>query len=188
MVSKATARNTRIAVRKARMVIDMIRGRQAGEALQLLEFTPKSAAPIVKKLLESAVANARQAQPGLDLDALLRALGEAEASGEPYALLGATYAFVPVMDALAERGRRFGLPAGSLIFDTGGFKGQSREIDPDTFYDGLSHAFGVPRDACLNMYGMTELSTQFYDDGNAVCPLVADRCCLGDGHQATGAR
>ncbi|KMO37612.1 long-chain fatty acid--CoA ligase [Methylobacterium variabile] len=109
---------------------------------------------------------------GLDLDALLRALGEAEASGEPYALLGATYAFVPVMDALAERGRRFGLPAGSLIFDTGGFKGQSREIDPDTFYDGLSHAFGVPRDACLNMYGMTELSTQFYDDGNAVCPPV----------------
>jgi large subunit ribosomal protein L22 len=70
MVSKATARNTRIAVRKARMVIDMIRGRQAGEALQLLEFTPKSAAPLVKKLLESAVANARQAQPGLDLDAL----------------------------------------------------------------------------------------------------------------------
>ena len=70
MVSKATARNTRIAVRKARMVVDMIRGRQAGEALQLLEFTPKSAAPRVKKLLESAVANARQAQPGLDLDAL----------------------------------------------------------------------------------------------------------------------
>ena len=47
MVSKATARNTRIAVRKARMVVDMIRGRQAGEALQLLEFTPKSAAPLV---------------------------------------------------------------------------------------------------------------------------------------------
>ena len=39
MVSKAIARNTRIAVRKARMVVDMIRGRQAGEALQLLEFT-----------------------------------------------------------------------------------------------------------------------------------------------------
>ena len=70
MVSKASARNTRIAVRKARMVIDMIRGRQAGEALQLLEFTPKAAAPIVKKLLESAVANARQGQPGIDVDAL----------------------------------------------------------------------------------------------------------------------
>ncbi|AWN46378.1 long-chain fatty acid--CoA ligase [Methylobacterium terrae] len=111
-------------------------------------------------------------QGGLDLDALLRALGEAEASGAPIALLGATYAFVPVMDALRDRGRRFALPPGSFLFDTGGFKGQSREIEPDAFYDGLSQAFGVPRAACFNMYGMTELSTQFYDDGNAACPPV----------------
>ncbi len=109
---------------------------------------------------------------GLDLDALLAALAEAEASGEPTALLGATYAFVPVLDALKERGRRFALPPGSFLFDTGGFKGQSREIEPDAFYDGLSAAFGVARESCLNMYGMTELSTQFYDDGNAVCPPV----------------
>ncbi|MGX7704357.1 LuxE/PaaK family acyltransferase [Methylobacterium sp. Gmos1] len=109
---------------------------------------------------------------GLDLDALLTALGQAEASGEPIALLGATYAFVPVMDALSAQGRRFALPAGSFLFDTGGFKGQSREIEPDAFYDGLSAAFGVSRSDCLNMYGMTELSTQFYDDGNAVCPPV----------------
>lgn len=109
---------------------------------------------------------------GLDLDGLLAALAEAETSGEPYALLGATYAFVPVMDALAPQGRRIALPSGSFLFDTGGFKGQSREIEPDAFYDGLSRTFGVPRGACLNMYGMTELSTQFYDDGNAACPPV----------------
>ncbi|OAS26394.1 long-chain fatty acid--CoA ligase [Methylobacterium platani] len=109
---------------------------------------------------------------GLDLPALLAALGEAEASGAPYALLGATYAFVPVLDALREQGRRFALPPGSFLFETGGFKGQSREIEPEAFYDGLSEAFGVPRESCLNMYGMTELSTQFYDDGNAVCPPV----------------
>src|SRR5215510_4963474 len=70
MVSKAIARFTRISVRKARVVVNLVRGRQAGEALQLLEFTTKSAAPIVKKLIESAVANARHQQPGVDLDAL----------------------------------------------------------------------------------------------------------------------
>lgn len=52
------------------MVVDLVRGRQAGEALQLLEFTNKAAAPMVKKLLESAVANAKTTKPGVDLDAL----------------------------------------------------------------------------------------------------------------------
>jgi len=70
MVSKAIARFTRISPRKARVVIDLVRGRQAGEALQLLEFTQKSAAPIVKRLIESAVANAKVKDPGVDLDAL----------------------------------------------------------------------------------------------------------------------
>ena len=70
MVSKAIARFTRISPRKARVVIDLVRGRQAGEALQILEFTRKSAAPIVKKLIESAVANARTQSPGVDLDTL----------------------------------------------------------------------------------------------------------------------
>jgi large subunit ribosomal protein L22 len=70
MVSKAIARFTRISPRKARVVVDLVRGRQAGEALQLLEFTRKSAAPIVKKLIESAVANAKTRSPGVDVDAL----------------------------------------------------------------------------------------------------------------------
>ena len=70
MVSKAIARFTRISPRKARVVVNLVRGRQAGEALQLLEFTRKSAAPVIKKLIESAVANARTQSPGVDLDSL----------------------------------------------------------------------------------------------------------------------
>jgi large subunit ribosomal protein L22 len=70
MVSKAIARFTRISPRKARVVVNLVRGRQAGEALQLLEFTRKSGAPILKKIIESAVANARTQRPGVDLDAL----------------------------------------------------------------------------------------------------------------------
>ena len=70
MVSKAIARFARISPRKARVVVDLVRGRQAGEALQLLEFTKKSGAPVLKKLIESAVANARTTSPGVDLDSL----------------------------------------------------------------------------------------------------------------------
>jgi len=63
MISSAKANFQRISPRKARVVINMVRGRDADEALQLLEFTPKAAAPIVKKLLASAVANAKQKAP-----------------------------------------------------------------------------------------------------------------------------
>jgi large subunit ribosomal protein L22 len=70
MVSKAIARFARISVRKARVIADLVRGRQAGEALQLLEFTNKAGAPVLKKVIESAVANARTVSPNVDLDSL----------------------------------------------------------------------------------------------------------------------
>ena len=68
MRSKASARFSRIAPRKARMIADLVRGRDAAEAIQLLQFTQKSGAPVVLKIIESAVANARQ--DGADVDAL----------------------------------------------------------------------------------------------------------------------
>ena len=70
MVSKAMARFAHISPRKARVIVNLVRGRQAGEALQLLEFTQKAAAPVIKKLIESAVANAKTQTPGVDVDAL----------------------------------------------------------------------------------------------------------------------
>ena len=109
---------------------------------------------------------------GLQLEALCATLAEVQAGNAPFALLGASYSFVHLMDALCERGLSFRLPAGSRLLDTGGFKGQSREMDMAEFYEQLSATFGVPRSACINMYGMTELSTQFYDDGNAVLPAT----------------
>ena len=70
MISKATARFQRISPRKARMIIDLVRGRDAAEALQLLDYTPKSGAPIVKKLIASALANASLKNPQVDSDSL----------------------------------------------------------------------------------------------------------------------
>lgn len=109
---------------------------------------------------------------GLDMPGLCAALEESQRSGQPYALLGASFSLVHVMDALRAQGLRFQLPAGSRILDTGGYKGQSRELPLEEFYADLSDLLGVPRTHCINMYGMTELSTQFYDDGNAALPSV----------------
>ncbi|CAN1562441.1 AFD_class_I domain containing protein [Burkholderiaceae bacterium] len=109
---------------------------------------------------------------GLRIDALCEALQDAQSSGTPFALLGASYSFVHLMDALQARGQTFQLPQDSRLLDTGGFKGQSREIPMDAFYEQLNATFGVSRDQCLNMYGMTELSTQFYDAGNRTVPSV----------------
>ncbi len=70
MASKAMARFARISPRKARMVVNFVRGKSAAEALQLLRFTNKSGAPVVLKVIESAVANARTQNPTVDVDAL----------------------------------------------------------------------------------------------------------------------
>ncbi|WP_212646745.1 long-chain fatty acid--CoA ligase [Delftia sp. PE138] len=109
---------------------------------------------------------------GLDMPGLCAVLEESERSGRPYALLGASFSLVHVMDALREQSRSFRLPPGSRILDTGGYKGQSRELPLEDFYADLSRLLGVPRSHCINMYGMTELSTQFYDDGNDTLPSV----------------
>lgn len=58
MQAKAVARTVRIAPRKVRLVIDLIRGKQVGEAVSILKLTPKAASPVVEKVLKSALANA----------------------------------------------------------------------------------------------------------------------------------
>lgn len=56
--AKAVARHVRIAPRKVRLVVDLIRGKAVGEAIAILRLTPKSSSPVVEKLLNSALANA----------------------------------------------------------------------------------------------------------------------------------
>ena len=55
---RAQAKYVRISPRKVQIVIDLIRGKQVDDALAILMYTPKSAAPVVEKLLNSAIANA----------------------------------------------------------------------------------------------------------------------------------
>ncbi|WP_456272765.1 50S ribosomal protein L22 [Bacillus sp. AK031] len=58
MQAKAVAKTVRIAPRKVRLVVDLIRGKQVGEAVAILNLTPKAASPVVEKVLKSAIANA----------------------------------------------------------------------------------------------------------------------------------
>lgn len=59
MEATAIARHVRVTPRKARRVVDLIRGKQATEAVTILKFAPQDAATPVRKVLESAIANAR---------------------------------------------------------------------------------------------------------------------------------
>lgn len=69
METTATIRGVRISAQKARLVADMIRGQSVEQALNTLTFTPKKAAGIIKKALESAIANAEH-NDGADIDEL----------------------------------------------------------------------------------------------------------------------
>lgn len=58
MEARAELRHARISARKVKIVIDLIRGKNAKEAIAILKYTNKAAAPVVEKLVKSAIANA----------------------------------------------------------------------------------------------------------------------------------
>jgi len=70
MVTTARARFVRVSARKARLVLDQIRGKPVGEALATLTFTPRAAARLIEKVLRSAVANAEHNHQVRNLDDL----------------------------------------------------------------------------------------------------------------------
>jgi large subunit ribosomal protein L22 len=69
METKASLRGARLSAQKGRLVADLIRGKPVDQAMNLLAFTPKKGAAIIRKLLESAIANAEH-NDGADIDAL----------------------------------------------------------------------------------------------------------------------
>ena len=70
METKSIVRGVRLSADKGRLVADLIRGKKVDQALSILTFTPRKAAGIVKKALESAIANAEH-NDGADIDELL---------------------------------------------------------------------------------------------------------------------
>ncbi|MCL6593003.1 MAG: CoF synthetase [Alicyclobacillus sp.] len=105
------------------------------------------------------------AEGQLDVHRLVAALQRCTAERQPVLLMGATFAYVHAFALLAESGVAgpWPLPPGSLVFDTGGMKGQGRELTRTEFLQQVQAFFGVPPERTVNMYGMTELSSQMYD-------------------------
>ncbi|USS91760.1 acyl-CoA synthetase [Fructobacillus americanaquae] len=100
---------------------------------------------------------------GIDYQGVVAALTAAEIDHRPVMLLGASFSYVHFLDYLQKHQLVFHLAEKSRIFDTGGFKGQSRQVSEDQLLADLEAAFGIGRDYYLNMYGMTEISSQCYD-------------------------
>jgi hypothetical protein len=100
---------------------------------------------------------------GFDIDKLKQLLFDAEKENEPVCILGATFSFIQFLDECIEYSLQFQLPAGSRIMETGGSKGRTRSMDPIKLKKKLAHLFSIPEYACGNMYGMTELSSQIYN-------------------------
>jgi len=69
-LAKAEARYVRVSPQKARLVIDMVRGQQVGDAINILRATNKRIAPAVEKVLHSAIANAENKSQDVDVDKL----------------------------------------------------------------------------------------------------------------------
>jgi large subunit ribosomal protein L22 len=70
VLSKSEARYVHVSPQKARLVIDMIRGQQAGDAINMLGAVNKRIAPAVEKVLRSAIANAENKSQDVDVDRL----------------------------------------------------------------------------------------------------------------------
>lgn len=99
---------------------------------------------------------------GVDAEGLQQALENASQARAPIFILGTALALLECMEKFAQTGRKFQLPPGSRLLDTGGYKGRQIEVSREAFQQRLSETFGVPREYLLNEYGMTELSSQFY--------------------------
>lgn len=110
---------------------------------------------------------------GLDADRLLKDLREARRRNCPAALLGTAFNFVQLLDALGASLQTLTLPQGSRLLETGGYKGQTRELTKAALYRQLETGLGIPSRRMISEYGMSELSSQAYDGR-----LGAENPCL----------
>lgn len=101
---------------------------------------------------------------GINIEAFIGDLEAAVEHDRPVCIATTAFALVHALDALHERRRYFALPTGSRVMETGGFKGRSRVVDRDDLYARTAERFGMINCAIVAEYGMTELTSQYYDD------------------------
>lgn len=101
---------------------------------------------------------------GLNVELLLKSLLDAESSGEPLALVGSTVGFIYFLQACEAEGLSFKLPLGSRLCDGGGYLGQFGECSREEFFEKCRRILGVEEHYCINVLGMGEISTNFFDN------------------------
>lgn len=95
-------------------------------------------------------------------------LQAAIAAGEPVFVPGTAFNFIQLLDAMAAERIRLTLPPGSVVMETGGYKGRTRELPRAELHALVTETLGIPASHIVCEYGMCELSSQAYD-------RVADR-------------
>ena len=99
----------------------------------------------------------------LDIEGFLADADGAIVDGVEVCIATTAFALVALLDELEKRGRRFAFLPGSRIMETGGFKGRTRIVGRDQLYDAATEWLGIPLEMIVAEYGMTELSSQYYD-------------------------
>jgi hypothetical protein len=89
-------------------------------------------------------------------------LGARQREGRPVLVLATAFALAQWLDSLERLGLKFRLPAGSAVFETGGFKGRTTEVAREELLGRLQGWAGVPAASVVREYGMTELTSQCY--------------------------
>jgi hypothetical protein len=108
----------------------------------------------------------------VELPAARSWLGARQRDGRPGLVLATAFALAELVDGLERLGLRFRLPPGSAVFETGGFKGRTREIPRAELLARLAVHLGVAAARVVSEYGMTELTSQCYTQ-NLVEPEAA---------------
>lgn len=97
----------------------------------------------------------------LDISTFDSRVAYALAKEQPMLVLATSFALVHLLDAVGDA--TFALPPGSRVMQTGGFKGKSREVASEQLRADLARLFAIDERAIVAEYGMTELSSQFYE-------------------------
>ena len=99
----------------------------------------------------------------LDMDATLFAIRKSMCANRPLVMLGTAFNFVHLLDHFAAHNMRYRLARGSRVLETGGYKGQSREVPKADLHALITKHLGIVPQNIVTEYGMSELSSQAYD-------------------------
>jgi hypothetical protein len=99
----------------------------------------------------------------LDFERFVADVRDARGREQAVCIATTAFALVAVLDRCAQSGHELPLAPGSRIMETGGFKGRAKIVERDELYRRAAQTFSIAEDSIVAEYGMTELTSQYYD-------------------------